>query len=62
MQFNHQFFDDTENQLPLYLPEAEGCMDTVRLVEVALFRPGYQLELVMDDDRGQAVAYLVPEA
>jgi hypothetical protein len=61
IQFNRSFFYDTDNLLPAFLPEAEGCMDTVRLIEVSSFRPGYHLELVMDDEKGQAVAYLVPD-
>lgn len=59
--FNPEFFYDTDNQIPSYLPEAEGCMDSVRLIEVAAFRPGFHLDLVMDDEKGQAVAYLVPD-
>jgi hypothetical protein len=61
VKFNRLFFYDTDNQLPEYLPEAEECMETVRLIEVASFRPGFHLELVMDDEKGQAVAYLVPD-
>ena len=60
VQFNRQFFYDSENQLAEFLPEMEGCSDTVRLIDVASFRGGFHLELVMDDEKGQAVAYLVP--
>ncbi len=61
VQFNHSFFYDTANQLDEFLPNASGCSDTVRLIEVASFRPAHHLELVMDDEKGEAIAYLVPD-
>jgi hypothetical protein len=61
VQFNRAFFYDTPNQLEKYLPDARECSDTLRLIEVASFRPFNHLDLVMDDDKGQAVAYLVPD-
>jgi hypothetical protein len=60
-QFNRAFFYDTPNQLSSYLPEAEDCSDTLRLIAVNSFRPSHHLDLVMDDEKGQAVAYLVPD-
>jgi hypothetical protein len=60
-QFNHDFFYDTDNQLGEYLPEAMDCLETVRLIAVASFRPGFHMELVMDDEKGQALAYLVSD-
>jgi hypothetical protein len=61
VQFNHSFFYDTQNQLAKFLPEATECSETVRLIEVASFRSGHHLELVMDDDKGKALAYLLPD-
>jgi hypothetical protein len=61
-QLNRAFFYDTPNQLEAILPEASACDDVIRLVEVASFRPGQHLELVMDDEKSQAVAYLVPDS
>jgi hypothetical protein len=61
VQFNHSFFYDTANQLDEFLPDASGCSDTIRLIEVASFRPAHHLELVMDDEKGEAIAYLVPD-
>jgi hypothetical protein len=60
-QFNRAFFYDTPNQLERLLPEAVACRETIRLIEVASFRRGHHLELVMDDEKGQAIAYLVPD-
>jgi hypothetical protein len=61
VQFNQSFFYDTPNQLAEFLPEAVECAESVRLIEVASFRPGYHLELIMDDDKAKALAYLVPD-
>ena len=61
VQFNHSFFYDSPNHLAELIPEAADCEDTVRLIEVASFRPAHHLELVMDDDKGEALAYLVPD-
>jgi len=57
-EFKHDFFYDTPNCLAEYLPEAAGCVDAIRLIEVASFRPKHHLELVMDDEKGQAMVYL----
>jgi hypothetical protein len=59
--FNHDFFYHTPNQLISLLPQASGLADCLRLIEVSSFRPGSHLELVMDDEKGQAVAFLVPD-
>jgi hypothetical protein len=60
-RFNRPFFYDTPNCLEDVLPEAVDCAETVRLIEVASFRPDHHLELVMDDEKGEAVAFLVPD-
>jgi hypothetical protein len=44
-----------------FLPEAEECSATVRLIEVTSYRQDSHLELVMDDEKGEGVAYLVPD-
>jgi hypothetical protein len=31
---------------------------SLRLIEVAAFRPGWRLELIMDDEKGSTVAIL----
>jgi hypothetical protein len=56
--FNRHFFYDTPNCLTAYLPEYavwEGCL---RLIDVADYRRGWHIELVMDDEAGRAAAFL----
>jgi len=60
-RFNRNFFYKTPNQLTHFLPEEAPRAPYLRLIEVASYRPGHHLELVMDDDEGKAVAYLSPD-
>jgi hypothetical protein len=61
VQFNRSFLYNTPNRMTDYLPEAKEFRTTVRLIEVASFRPRAHLDLVMDDEKGEGVAYLVPD-
>jgi hypothetical protein len=56
--FNMDFFYKTPNRLTVFLPDQKNFEDSLRLIEVADFRLGYHLELVMDDSVGKSVAYL----
>ncbi len=59
--FNHDFFHGTPNHLKDYVDspvEVEGCL---RLIDVASYRRGHHLELIMDDEKGEALAYLAPD-
>ncbi len=59
--FNKSFFYHTPNRLGDFLDEKNAISDCIRLIHVADFRPGHHLELVMDDDEGQSVAFLAPD-
>jgi hypothetical protein len=59
--FNHDFFYNTPNRLSEISPKEAGLERTLRLIDVTDFRPGHLLELVMDDEKGQAVAFLYRE-
>jgi hypothetical protein len=56
--FNEDFFYNTPNCLTDFLPDHENLTGCLRLIEIAGYRPGYHLELVMDEEVGQSVAYL----
>lgn len=56
--FNRDFLEHTPNRLTQFLPDQSAWEASLRLVEVASFRPEHQLELVMDDQAGKSVAYL----
>lgn len=57
-KFNKEFFYDTPNRLSDYVSATGPLADCLRLIEVGSFKPGNHLELVMDDEKGVAVAFL----
>ncbi len=57
--FNRGFFYDAPNRLAEMLPGSAGLADCLRLIRVSDFRPDYRLQLIMDNEKGQAVAFLV---
>jgi hypothetical protein len=59
--FKDDFFYSTPNKLGDFLPAEKGKGGILRLIEVASYRPGHHLELVMDDNQGLAAAYLDPD-
>ena len=58
--FNESFFYNTPNCIKEWLPNFT-MQECLHLIRVSDFRPGHHVELVMDDDKGQAVAYLTPD-
>jgi hypothetical protein len=60
--FHSDFFYESPNSLREFLPTDRGSDDCLRLISVGSVRPGHHLDLVMDDEKGQAVAFLVPDS
>jgi len=59
--FNRAFFYDTPNRLLDLLPDAGHLNASLRVIDVAAFRPHHHLNLVMDGEQGRSVAFLVPD-
>lgn len=59
--FNRNFFYDTPNSIGKWISCNEETSRVVNLIAVADYRPGYHIILAMDDEAGQAVAYLSPD-
>jgi hypothetical protein len=59
--FNRDFFYNTPNQIEKFLPAETHGSVCIRVIEVASYRPGHFLELVMDDEEGLAIAYLTAD-
>lgn len=58
---NRPFFYQTPNQLSAWMdvePDVGGCL---KLIEVESYREDHHLDLVMDDEEGKALAYLVSD-
>jgi hypothetical protein len=60
VSFNRSFFYDGHNYLPEWAPEYTNLADCLRLIQVASFRPGCHIDLVMDDEQSRAVAFFAP--
>jgi hypothetical protein len=60
--FNRDFFYSTPNALGETLGPGLDQGDCLRLLRVAAYKPGHHLDLVMDNENGQAVAFFVPDA
>lgn len=56
--FNRRFFYETPNRLKDWMEVDGELAESLRLIEVAAFRPGHHLEIIMDDETGQTVAFL----
>ena len=59
--FNRDFFYNAPSCLTDKMPCDDRQVPCIRLLEVAVFRPGHHLELAMDDEQGLAVAYITPD-
>jgi hypothetical protein len=59
--FKRDFFYNSPNCIDKFVPVDEGQSECVRLIDVAAYCPGHHLELVMDDEKSQAVAFLEPD-
>ena len=56
--FNQQFFDVSANSLAEILPEEASWSEHVRVLDIPFITDGELLELEMDGDAGEAIAYL----
>jgi len=59
--FNHDFFYETPNKVLKFITIEKRLTRTLRLLAVKDFRLGHHMDLVMDGQKGRAVAYLVPD-
>jgi hypothetical protein len=59
--FNREFFYETPNALRNWTEASENLTDCVKVIDVAAVRPGQHIEVIMDDEKGQTIAYFVPD-
>jgi hypothetical protein len=59
--FNREFFYDTPNRLAEFINADSTLARCLRLIDVDNYRPGHHLDLIMDDEQGRAVAYIVSD-
>lgn len=56
--FNRDFFYHTPNKVSEWIELEPALVDCLHLIDIADFRPEHHLELVMDDEEGNAIAFL----
>jgi pyruvate,water dikinase len=56
--FNWRFFRRSPNALAELLPDLAEYADYVRVIDVPVVAQGRYLEVIMDDEEGQALGYL----
>jgi hypothetical protein len=59
--FNQEFFHKSPNKVLKFITIDKRLTRSLRLLAVKDFRPGHHMDLVMDGQKGRAVAYLVPD-
>lgn len=58
VEINHEFFDGSANKLDELMPKETRWSETVKVVDVSTETSGGLLQLVMDAEGGEAVAYI----
>ena len=56
--FNRAFFQAAPNALPALLPQDAEYAEYVKVIDVPAFTRGRYLEIVMNEEKGEALAYL----
>ncbi|MGD8552883.1 MAG: PEP/pyruvate-binding domain-containing protein, partial [Anaerolineales bacterium] len=58
--FNRAFFEEARNKLAQMMPQESDWDTYVHLIEVQQEAPDQKLDLIMDGEAGEAIAYLIP--
>jgi hypothetical protein len=61
VRFNTDFFYQGSNSIRNYIEVEDSIENCVRLLDISTIRPGYHLEVIMNDDKGQAVGLFIPD-
>ncbi len=59
---NQALISDTPNRLSTLIDKTSTASACIKLIDVTDYKPEHHLEITMDDEKGQAVAYLMPDA
>jgi hypothetical protein len=57
-RFNRDFFSMAPNVIQDLLDIDDSVAECVQVIDTKTFRPGYHIEIIMDDAQGQAIAFL----
>jgi len=59
--FNRNFFYNTPNRLGEFIKADKDVSRVLRLLAIDDFRPGFHMDLIMDGQKGRAVAFIEPD-
>ena len=59
--FNREFFYSSPNRLLDFAPGEKGLEGVLRLIAVSDFRANQHIDLIMDNEKGRAVAFFAPD-
>ncbi len=59
--FNRSFFYETPNRLRRYADVDAAMEECLRVIDVSDYAAGSHIQIVMDEEKGQAIAYLAPD-
>ena len=59
--FSREFFYEAPNSLEKWQPAKPELAEILRVIDVADVRPAHHLEVVMDDENGETVAFMAPD-
>ena len=60
--FNRGFFYETPNEIGKFASVREELLPCLRLIDVGQFMPGHHLEVIMDEEKGQAAAFFARDS
>jgi hypothetical protein len=58
--FNRDFFYNTPNKLQDLVDVSDTIAECLRLIDVSSYQAGHHLELIMDGEKGEAIAFILP--
>jgi hypothetical protein len=60
-QFNRPYFYDAPNHIREFISVDDAMADCLRLIKVSDLREGCELQIVMNEEKNTAIAYLLPK-
>ncbi len=61
-RINHDFFNQQPNRVQEWMALEQSLEPVLRLIAVDDYRPKHHIELIMNDEKGQTLAFLAPHA
>lgn len=61
-RFDHSFFYESPNSLENYIEDIDETLkNCIRLIDINIVRPDHHLEVLMDDEKGEAIIFIAED-